>query len=369
MRIVYLYQPGRLVRIPDLRSGGIPTEFFYGAPELEIRGHDVEYLEVHDTPAINKLRIAVELLIRPKYLPAKVYFSLFFGVKKILPALQEADVVVATTPGIAFSLTMWRWFSNAEIPRACVAIHCGILKYSQNGIRLMLSRYLFRKMWTQLFGEGELEAMKTCFRIPDQRIMVNCFGIDEKFWTPPSSGERGDYVLAVGNDAMRDYELLVQAAEGIGKTVKLLTRRALPPNLPDNIEVLHGSWHTQALGDDELRELYRRAFCVIVPLKNSIQPAGQSVTLQAMACGTPVILTRTDGLWENKNLRHGENVLFVESGQVSQLVDAVRLLESDTDMWQKMSCEGRNYVMEHGRIVWFADRMETMCKLALSSGK
>ncbi len=63
---------------------------------------------------------------------------------------------------------------------------------------------------------------------------------------------------------------LLQAAGSIDRKVKLLTQRELPTDLPDNVEVLNGSWHTREIGDDELRELYRRAFCVVVPLTESI---------------------------------------------------------------------------------------------------
>jgi len=239
MRIVYLYLPGRLARLPDLRTGSIPTEFFYGAPELEAQGHDVEYIDVHDVPAVNKLRIVVELLLKQKYLPAKVYFSVLFGVKKILPALQGADVIIATVPGVAFSLAIWKCLGIVKLPRSFIAIQCGLFNYSQHGVRQMLCRRLFRHMRTQLFGEGELKVMKECFQIPAERIEVNCFGVDEKFWTPPEDEVRGDYILAVGNDSRRDYQLLIQAAGSIDKKIKLLTKRELPAELPDNIEVLN----------------------------------------------------------------------------------------------------------------------------------
>ena len=33
----------------------------------------------------------------------------------------------------------------------------------------------------------------------------------------------------------------------------------------------------------------------IIPLKNTLQPSGQSVALQSMANGTPVLISKTDG--------------------------------------------------------------------------
>ncbi len=362
MRIVYLYLPGRTARIPDLQAGAIPTEFFYGAPELEARGHEVEYIDVHDVPAVSKLRVAAELLFKRRYLPAKVYFSVLLGVKKILPALSGADVVVATAPGIAFSLAIWKMLGMADTPRAFIAIHCGLFNYPQQGIRRWFSRRLLRQMHTQLFGVGELKAMRESFQIPSERIQVNCFGVDECFWTPEETESQDGYILAVGNDSRRDYELLIQSAYHIDRKIKLLTKRELPSNLPDNVEVLRGSWHTREVSDEDLRDLYRRAFCVAVPLTDSIQPSGQSVTLQAMACGTPVILTRTQGLWDNRELQHGKNILFTEAGKVQEFADMAMMLSRDVEMQKKLSKAGREYIMQHGRIGQFADRLETVCR-------
>ena len=45
-------------------------------------------------------------------------------------------------------------------------------------------------------------------------------------------------------------------------------------------------------------EVYKKSGLTIIPLKNSYQPSGQSVTLQSMAVGTPVMITKTDGFWD-----------------------------------------------------------------------
>ena len=51
-----------------------------------------------------------------------------------------------------------------------------------------------------------------------------------------------------------------------------------------NSKLIKGSWGEPGVSDLELRDLYRNAKVTIVPLKNSLQPSGQSVTLQSMSC-------------------------------------------------------------------------------------
>ena len=362
MHICYLYQPGRITRLPELRSGSLPTEFFYGAPELERWGHKITYVEADNIPARSKLRVAAELMVKLKHLPAKVYFAQLMGVKEVLPQLRNADVIVATTPGLAFSLAIWKSLGAIKIPRDFVGIHCGILNYDHSWARLKFSQRLFTLMRTVLYGQGELESMRETFKIPAGRIEVNCFGVDDSFWTPASESDRQDYILAIGNDSRRDYDLLIRAAKLLDRPIKILTKRPLPDDLPRNIEVVKGSWHEQALSDTELREMYRKAFCVAVPLIESNQPSGQSVTLQAMACGTPVILTKTAGIWETTFLRDGANVMLVRPGDEIGFASAVEDLETNPERWHRLREGGLHYIQNCGRVLQFAERMETLCR-------
>ena len=83
------------------------------------------------------------------------------------------------------------------------------------------------------------------------------------------------------------------------------------------------------MSDDDIRRLYNRARAVIVPLKDVYQPSGYSVTLQAMSCGRPVVLTKTRGLWAPEHFIDGENCLLVPPGDAAALGAAISRLRSD----------------------------------------
>jgi glycosyltransferase involved in cell wall biosynthesis len=164
----------------------------------------------------------------------------------------------------------------------------------------------------------------------------------------------------VGNDGRRDYATLVAAAAGLGAPVKIVTARALPQPLPANVEHLCGSWHAPAVTDAELRELYRRALAVVVPLEDAIQPSGQSVALQAMACGRPVVLTRTRGLWTGAEFLDGRDLLLVETGSPEALRQAIRRLLDDARFREQIGRAAREAAQAHGRIAAFAARLAGM---------
>jgi len=150
---------------------------------------------------------------------------------------------------------------------------------------------------SMLFAEAEREDMKTRYGLSDAQILSGDFGVDMHYWTPDRSVEREDFFLSVGNDGRRDYATLIEAAETITEEVRVVTRRSLPEKLPENVRPIRGDWQGQFLSDADLRDMYRRARKVIVPLTESPQPSGQSVAMQALACGTPVVMTQTSGCW------------------------------------------------------------------------
>ena len=52
----------------------------------------------------------------------------------------------------------------------------------------------------------------------------------------------------------------------------------------DNVRVISGSWNRMTLSDS-FKTLYSNVKVTIVPLKETIQPSGQSVTLQSLSIG------------------------------------------------------------------------------------
>ena len=63
------------------------------------------------------------------------------------------------------------------------------------------------------------------------------------------------------------------------------------------MKLIEGHWNYEILSDEELKEIYNNAILTIIPLKDSLQPSGQSVALQSMSSGTPVMISKTSGFW------------------------------------------------------------------------
>jgi glycosyltransferase involved in cell wall biosynthesis len=364
MKIAFFYTQGRIPRLHEVWEGNAASEFFYGAIELQRRGHEIEYYEIKNEPTPSLTQKAIDRLFKWHLLPSRINGSLMIEVYEICRRLKQVDIIVATSTGI--SLTTASLKAAGIIKPPVIAIFLGLLNYRHSWVRQRVNGLVLRRIWTQLYGEGELSWMRRIFHIPEDRISVNQFGVDLSFWKPGADSE-GEYILSVGNDLRRDYDLLLDVAARIDYPFKILTARNINGPIPAHVTVIRGTWPADQSMDGTLRKMYQNSTCVVIPLKEGIQPSGQSVALQAMACGKPVILTRTKGLWSETMIRHGENVYLVPVGDTESLLAAIEKLLADPKERRRIGTNGLKTVLQEGNIFDFADRLEWECQRAIAA--
>ncbi len=354
MRLAFVYAGGREGRYEDARARRMPTDFFYGAVELAAAGHEVSVIDAPEATGAFLARL-YNLACEART-PARTRGEHLVATWRALPRLRGADVVIATSTSHALALAIWK---RLGLLRArLVGIHCGLVNFPLEGARWQATRRALTAQEVVMFSEAEREETLRHLKLAACAVRANDFGVDTAFWTP--GGTPGDYVLAVGNDGRRDYETLIDAVRSSSVAVKIVTKKDLPQPLPPNVKHIQGSWHAPALTDEQLRELYRGARFVVVPLEDSIQPSGQSVALQAMSCGRPVILTRTRGLWTGDALVDGRDLLLVEPRSAESLRDAMRRLEDDPALSERMGGSARAAVLRQGGIEAFAARLNSL---------
>jgi glycosyltransferase involved in cell wall biosynthesis len=358
LRVAFIYMKGRAARLAEVERGEMPSEFFYGSIEMTRRGYEIAHFEIDpDAPANLSERLLGRIFPGPMR-PVKTNPGILVQAYRLAAQLNRADCLVATGGNIAYALAALARFGIIRKP--IVGIQCGVLHYHHGWLRRMVSRALLLKMHTLLFGDSELRPMREFFDLPAGVISVNHFGVDARFWQPNPATPR-DIVLAIGNDSRRDFATLVAAAEFIPLPVHIVTSMPLPPVLPANVTHHRGSWHGAELSDVQIRELYQRAKVVVVPLRPNIQPSGQSVTLQAMACGCPVVLTETEGLWSREQMQDGQNVILVRPGDSEQLAARVCEVMADEALAARLNRAGRATVERSGNIEAFAAEVARCC--------
>ena len=257
------------------------------------------------------------------------------------------------------------WSRAGLLRTPLVGIVAGLLNDPWRRTRRLTTLPLLRRLQLVLYGPGEVEGL-TALGLGD-RVHVVPFGVDTSFWTPGDATSERD-VLAIGNDGHRDWDTLVAAASSIPAPVRIFTRHAPPSSLPENVTWQRADWYTQVLSDDAVRDLYRQASVVVVPVKDVPQPSGQSVTLQAMATGRAVVLSRTRGLWAPDELRDGGNVMLVPPADPAELAHTVNLLLDDRARATALGEAARASVLRDATTARYAERLLEVCRLALAAG-
>lgn len=362
LKIAFVHFPGRIARLQDARAGLAPTEFLFGAVELERMGHEVEHYEVDPGIAGTRLgQLAIDRLAGLGHLPPHLQAGVLGGTRRLLPTLRSVDVVVATTTATAVALATWR--RAGLLRRPLVGILAGLLNRPWRPTRRLTTLPLLRSMHVVLYGEGELPELVGVDSRLEGRVHAVPFGVDAGYWTPGPGGGAG--IVAIGNDGHRDWETLLRAAPALPSPVSVLTSREPPSTLPANVSWQPADWHRQLLSDDEIRELYRQAAVVVVPVRDVPQPSGQSVTLQAMACARPVVLSRTRGLWQPQALRDGDNVVLVSPADPDALAGAIQGLLDDPEGAAAIAARARAEVVRNATVEEYAHRLERVCRLAI----
>jgi len=340
LRVLYILPRGRTERL-QRREHKFPNEFFYGYCQLALcERWQVELMtrEVHSN-------IGVGL---QKLLHWFTHLSPDFGNAAALSAtlIRRFDAIISMNEPVLLMLALRK--QDRLDGAGLVLIQMGADKRIEQSRFPAATRRILKWLYGRLaavivLGEGERDYLLQQKLVEPGRLHLVQFGVDAKFWTPAEAGGEKDYLLAIGNDDGRDYETLLKA---IGQhPLRLHTTRALDEALiPPNVICTKGDWHKQALSDRALRDLYRGSRFVVTPLHDFSQPQGQSVTLQAMACGKAVILSRTKGLWSRELMRHMDNCYLVPSGDVAALREAIDRLDGDADLRTRLGKAARQSV-------------------------
>lgn len=318
MKLAFVYSGGR-----ERRGSDGPSDFFYGARELgALEGYEVECIDLDKAPS--DLPTALVCSFFAKWLPPRTSADWIARCRRVLPRLRGADVVVTTASEISFALAFWKSLGMMQKP--LVGILCGAVNYPiASEIRRRLVASLIKKFQPVLFADSELPEIEQRFGLPGGLVSVGWFGVDDSFWTLPEDSMQREGVLAVGNDSRRDFLTLVEAAKFLPEiSFTVITRREKPRILPPNVEWQRGDWKEAPVTDEELRALYQKAACVVVPLEECIQPSGQSVAMQAMMCGAPVVHTKTAGWWGSDVVRDQIDVELVAPGDGEALARGIK---------------------------------------------
>ncbi len=334
-----------------------PTEFFYGYIELQKSGLSVDM--------IDDGAFGLGEPMGPVWTALSLASTAIFGIHaraihnfaERLDLLSPARSVVAVNNSYGLALAYLK--ARGRLGPDVIFLAMGLIGERPNPLVRWIYSRILPHVTLAVISRAEREHLAALF--PGVETHYVPFGVDHRFWTPGRPDDVEGDVLSVGNDPHRDYETLVEAWTAGFPRLTIVTRLAVPAHPLKNIEVVAGDWRTQRLSDADLRKMVQGSRLVVIPVRDTMQPSGQSACLQAMACGKAVVLSDIAGLWDRNLMRDGENCVLVPPGDTAALRSAVQSLLDNPGRAQAIGQAARHTVEKHFNMDIMTEAMKKLC--------
>jgi glycosyltransferase involved in cell wall biosynthesis len=211
------------------------------------------------------------------------------------------------------------------------------------------------------------EIGRKALRLPSDKLVhvEGCGFIDSKFFaaTPVVPVKEGQ-ICSAGRE-FRDYETLIAAMDGLPDV-----RLRVDPNSPWSLQVdglaslkLPPNVETCRMEFGTVRLLYAESAVVVIPLHSNLIGAGTTTLVEAMSMGKPVIVTMSkDGTFAGRaGLVDGQNLILVESHNVTELRNAIARLMGDPELRARIGTNARRWAQRHAaRDQWLGTILQAL---------
>lgn len=346
--ILYIFGSGRREKI--LTKNTDSSEFFYGYFHMESKFKYINSIEMlpNDT-VLNKKQNFIYFFDKVLRKLTNLPFYIHLILNKInFIQIKKADLIIATNDRLAISALPMIIFSKLNFKKKkFLVIVMGLFSKRRDRkvvifFQKLVLNFIIKKIHFLIFlGKGEYEYAKNMYPRFKDKFRFVPFGLNLDFWSPTKkySPEEKDYILFVGNDGNRDFDKVINIANSMNEVkVKIITSQNISnKSVNNNVEIIHGDWHKTTLSDYELKNYYENALLTFLPLKETFQPSGQSVSLQSMSLGIPVVITKTMGFWDLNRFDNFENIIFVEDSKLESWTELLKSTINNKALLNKLS--------------------------------
>ena len=360
--ITYVFQAGRTERLTNMDNSA--KEFFYGYFHIKEKLNDVNLLEF-DLVTNSELNNYINQFLRK--ISGLPFFSDLIINKKNKKTLLESKTIVCTNQRVGFSLLPMLWLNSKKNINSIVFV-MGLFNNNPKNFIKKFFRIFFIKIFMKTFtnivflSAGEYKFVKNNFPQYKNKIHFLPFSIDQKFWTfenSDNSYKTNKNVLFIGNDGKRDYEFVIELASKMrGINFTFITKQIKIDQIKSkNVTLLNGKWDDSNITDLDIKNYYQNSSISIIPIFKSLQPSGQSVALQSLSMGIPVLITKSEGFWEPSLFTDNKHIIFVEKNKVDLWKNKIEDILSNSEKYNLISSEGKKLVTKNNNLETFSEKL------------
>lgn len=340
-------------------------EFYYGIFNPVFKNKKIEIIEFEEPNSIfGQILSKVDFYLTK--LVSLPFYTSKLTTKKNMKTLKKSSHVFLINENVGCS-SIFLLLLNKKNRNKTYLFVMGL--YSKN-IRFKLFKYIHYFLikavvknvdFIFFLGKGEHEKAKSIHPRYKDKFFYFPFSIDYDFWNcEERKSKEKDYILFVGNDGNRDAKLLLNIIKNLEQfQFKVVSKiPELQSVVLSNLHVISGSWGEDVLSDVELRSLYKNARLTILPLKESSQPSGQSVALQSMSVGTPVLISKTSGFWDINEFIENKHIFFQKDDKQASWANSIKDIYNEIERLESVSKNAKELIKNKFDLVNFYRRME-----------
>jgi len=338
--IIFIFNKGRQDRLKTDPDG--PKEFFYTFNKFKKNYNNVGLIE---SSSNHGYLLKYIFLILRKFSKLPIYTETFLKTKN-LKKLFSSDIWIATNQNLGFSMYPIILIKTIVKRTELYTFAMGLL---ENDSSKLITNKLFKnylRVSKSIFFISKSEYLQAQIKYPkyNKKFKYVPFCIDTNFWQRSSTQIDEKNILFIGNDMNRNYDLVVELAKSMPEYKFIFISEQIKNlNIP-NVELINGNWNKALLSDQEIRNYYQKSFLTILPINNTFQPSGQSVTLQSMSMETPVLITKTDGFWDEENFQNNKNIYFIENNDLEKWKSRIKKIYEDEKLHEFVKKEGKKTI-------------------------
>jgi glycosyltransferase involved in cell wall biosynthesis len=200
-----------------------------------------------------------------------------------------------------------------------------------------LYKYLLREITFLLFySRNQMLSMRKILDIPASRTRFVPLCVDTDYFRPQYGTD--NYVLSVGRDHGRDYHTLLHAFKNLDGQLQIVSGRnnlrgeGTFGNVRATVDIPYAS----------LRNMYRDAKFIVLPVRNYQSLSGQTVLLESLAMGKAVIATKCWGTQDY--MVDGKTGFFVDAGDEAELRKKIHYLLEEPEVAESVGKNARQFV-------------------------
>lgn len=337
-----------------------PKDFYYGLNELE-KTFNIEYVDSRSDPKSLTLKfLLIFEFIYNRITRFGIYKTRVLNNKN---KYLNSDFVFSFNDNYSINVGL---FYKKTKQQKIIGIFHGLSDiekrvpiFFRTYFNKLVCKALQKLDFCFFLSNNDLKNISKKFNLDKKNLGKFLFGIDHLFWKPKLLRQNID-ILCVGSDINRDYELLKFISKDIN--IKLITSLKINLENYKNIQKLEGNFQRSNISDKKLRDYYNSSKIILVPIKNVFQPSGQSVALQAMACGKTVLMAKTKGLFNNTELKNMKNIVFFKPNNPNSLNKKISLLLGNGKLRENIGKNARQTVIQNFTLHHMADCISQVIK-------